>query len=188
MRSPALVVASFALLFAAPIAAFASDDESSSSSQTEVRPFVGAFIPTGKQKDDLKTSILTGVQLGYHLAGPARLVGTFAWAPSKTNSLSEIRTNVYQYDAGGELAGHYGVIRPFVGVGAGARTYSLKNSSNSQTNFDGYGSLGSELAISHVGARIEARDYVSRFKGLDGLDGSSTRNDLMLAGALTFHL
>ena len=185
MRSVGFVVASVALLLAAP--ALASDDESSSA-PTVVRPFAGAFVPTGKQKDDLKTSLLTGVQVGYPIAGPARLVGSFAWAPSKTNTVSEIRTDVYQYDAGAELAGHYGALRPFIGAGAGARTYSLKNSSQSQTDFDGYGSVGSELAISHVGARIEARDYVSRFKGLNGLDPSSTRNDLMLAGALTFHL
>ena len=186
---PAVFVASVVLLLATP--AFASDDESSTQ-QTAIRPFVGAFLPTGKQKDDLKSSILTGVQVGYPFASSARLVGTFAWAPSKATTLSDAKTNVYQYDVGAELAGQVGSgvkLLPFVGVGVGARTYSLENSTtNSQTDVDGFASLGGELTATKLGARIEARDYVSRFKGVDGLQDTSTRNDVMLTGALTFHL
>src|SRR5262245_4958980 len=141
MRPAVFVLPLVALLLAAP--ALASDDESSGS-QASVRPFVGAFLPTGDLHKVLESSILTGVQLGYPIGGgPARLVGTFAWAPSHANELADAKTNVYQYDVGGELATKYGSnwkLSPFVGAGVGARTYSMEHSQfNSQTDFAGYG-------------------------------------------------
>jgi hypothetical protein len=71
-----------------------------------------------------------------------------------------------------------------------ARTYRFKVSSmKSQSDFHGYGSVGGQVTRSGLGARLELRDYVSRFKRLPGdTETSSTRNDLMLTGAVTFPL
>ena len=41
---------------------------------------------------------------------------------------------------------------------------------------------------SRLGARLEFRDYVSRFKGIDGRERNSTRNDVMLVGAMTLRI
>jgi hypothetical protein len=161
---------------------------------TELRPFVGAFIPTGDQRHDLKSAVVVGGQLAYDLPIPMRVVGTLAWSPSKAKEFSNDRTNVFQYDAGAEYAPsftpNHGVqLSPFIGAGLGARTYRAKDiTSRSHTDFDGYGSLGTEVGFGRFGTRLELRDYLSRFKGIMGNEKSSTRNDLMLAGSVAFHL
>lgn len=174
-------------------AAVTSAAESPEGSPASIRPLVGAYIPTGVQRRELASSVTTGVQVGYDLPIPLRLVGSLAWTPSHDRDFSDARTNLYQYDAGVELARHpTGMlwnVSPFVGAGLGARSYRLKGSSASaQNDFDGYGAVGGEVDRNRLGARIEVRDYVSRFKGIEGEEPSSTRNDVMLAGAITFHL
>lgn len=173
----------------------ASDSDSPGTTSMFVRPLVGAFIPTGAQRKELSSSILTGAQLGYDLPVPIRLVGSVAWTPSHDRDFSDVRTSILQYDGGVELASHRSSddqwkLGPFVGAGLGARTYKLNRfTSSDHTDFDGYGSVGGELSRSRLGARLEVRDYVSRFKDVAVQPQStSTRNDLMVTGAITLHL
>src|SRR5947208_1821879 len=48
----------------------------------ELRPFVGAYIPTGDQRDLLKDAVLVGGQLTWHVIPPVAVTGTFGWSPS----------------------------------------------------------------------------------------------------------
>jgi len=190
MRSLIVVPALLLIATSAP----ASDDASAGVGVVSLRPFVGAYIPTGDQKKVLSSSVLTGAQLGYTLPAPIRLVGTVAWTPAKNKDLSDTRTNIFQYDAGVEVASSPApsaewAMVPFAGVGLGARTYRFKDlSSSDQTNIAGYGALGGEVVRSGMGARLEVRDYLSRFKEIEAPNSTSTRNDLALTLALDFHL
>jgi hypothetical protein len=193
MRSQSIVLATL-LVTTVAVPARGDDAGSPATHSSLIRPFVGAYIPTGKQSDVLKTSVLTGVQLGYQLPSPLRLVGSVAWTPSEAKDFSNTRTNILQYDAGAEL-GPRSVeedvwkFGPFVGLGVGGRTYRFKGmSASDQTNLAGYGSIGGEAVKDRFGARVELRDYVSRFQEIGGSGATSTRNDMMATGALTFHL
>ncbi len=190
MRTRIIVLAS--LLIAS--GARAGNADSSGMSSTVLRPFVGAFIPTGTQHEELSKAVLTGAQLGYDLPFPMRLVGSIGWTPSHDRDFSDTRSSIFQYDAGLELGrrampDQSWQLSPFIGAGLGARTYRFRQfSSSDQTDFAGYGAVGGELLRSRLGARVEVRDYVSRFQPIVGESQSTTRNDLTVMGGLTFHL
>lgn len=163
----------------------------------EARMFAGAYVPTGKQADALKSSMLLGVQGAVELTNNMHLVGTLGYATPRPDQPTIGKdVHLYQYDIGAELFRVYGAkdvdrhwtLRPFVGLGAGGRTYDFKGiTAKAQTHFLGYGALGTELQHLGIAARIEARDYVSRFQGLAGELKATTRNDLVLAGGLAYH-
>jgi hypothetical protein len=173
----------------------ASADEQETNAAPEVRPMFGAYLPTGKQEKDLKSAMLAGVQVATEVRPSLDLVGSFQWSPSKNKYLTaKNRVNLYQYDAGAELMGPKatpfgGSLKPFVGLGLGARTYHPQTTDlKSTTYFAGYGALGTEFQLSRVGLRLEGRDYLSQFKGVSGTEKGSTRNDVVLAAALAFHI
>jgi hypothetical protein len=161
----------------------------------EIRPFVGAYIPTGDQSDVLKSAVLTGAQLSYAIIPNLAVTGSFAWSPTKDKITTGDHTvDLLQYDVGveGRLPLQAGTgawtISPFVGAGLGGRTYSERDlDAGSRTTFDGYGALGADFWAGRYGFRIEGRDYVSGFKGLTGDDAvpSETRNDIGLFGTVT---
>src|SRR5215218_5360685 len=69
---------------------------------------------------------------------------------------------------------------PFLGLGGGGRTYNYRDlDADAKSNVAGYGVVGGELGFGRFGLRLEARDYVSRFKPFDGSD-SETRNDVTI--------
>lgn len=159
----------------------------------ELRPYVGAYIPTGNQRDLLKDAVLVGGQASYRVNPNFALTGTLGWSPSKDRITPGDETlDLWQYDVGAELrapawltAGTFD-FTPFVGVGAGGRTYDYRDLDvDAKTNVAGYGVLGGELGFGRIGWRLEARDYVSQFKPFDGGD-SKTRNDVTVATGLTF--
>ena len=196
MRNTILMLSVLAAMPAVAAAQYASDPVSSSTfTRTfEIRPFAGVFVPTGSQRDVLDDAGFTGLQLGFEVHPNVTLVGSFGWAPSEDVTRSSAnKVDIYQYDVGAELGttrqlGSVWSIRPFVGLGAGARTYSYRDLElDTQTNFAGYGALGTEFRVGRMAIRIEGRDYVSAFEGLDGLERSSTRNDLSFAAGITYH-
>jgi len=160
----------------------------------EVRPFVGAYIPTGDQRDFLKDAVLVGGQASWSVIPAFAITGTFGWSPSKDRITAGNQTlDIFQYDLGAELrapslydAGFI-TLTPFVGLGAGGRTYSYRDLNvDSKTNFDGYGALGGDIGFGPVALRIEARDYVSQFKPLTGAGDTKTRNDIGLAAGVSY--
>jgi hypothetical protein len=159
----------------------------------ELRPYVGAYVPTGDQRDFLKDAVLVGAQASWRLVPQLALTGTFGWSPSKDRITAGDETlDVYQYDVGAEArwtdayAGGSWSFSPFAGLGIGGRTYDYRDLDvDSKTNVAGYGALGGELGFGRLGLRLEARDYVSRFEPLVGTGEAKTRNDVTLAAGLT---
>jgi hypothetical protein len=101
----------------------------------EFRLFAGAYVPTGKQADVLKSSMLVGVQSAVELTSGVHLLGTFAYAtprPDRPTMGNDV--HLYQYDVGAELFHIYSAssesehwtFRPFIGAGLGGRTYDVK--------------------------------------------------------------
>jgi hypothetical protein len=159
----------------------------------ELRPYVGAYVPTGEQRDLLKDALLVGAQASWRIIPEFAITGTFSWSPSKDRITAGDQTlDVYQYDVGAEarLAREHASaawnFTPFAGLGIGGRTYDYRDLDiASKTNVAGYGALGGELGVGRWGLRLEARDYVSRFKPLTGSGDTKTRNDVTLATGLT---
>ena len=164
----------------------------------EVRPFAGAYIPTGDQADVLKSSFLVGVQAAVEVNEALHLLGTFGYAtPRPDRPMIGNDIHIYQYDVGAELfriipfsSNDHWTFRPFAGLGVGARTHDFKDRSDidAQTYLAGYGALGAEIQHRRVALRLEARDYVTRFKGLLGNEAAVARNDVMLGAGLAFHV
>ncbi len=160
----------------------------------EIRPYVGAYVPTGDQRDLLKDAVLVGAQASWRATRHLALTGTFGWAPSKDRVTAGDQTlDLYQYDLGAEARaaswynGRSWDFTPFVGLGVGGRTYDYRDLDDvdAKSNVAGYGALGGEVGFGRAGLRLEARDYVSRFEPLTGGGDAKTRNDVTLAAGLT---
>ena len=183
----ALLIA-LALLLSLPI-------EARAQSKPEIRPYAGVLVPTGDQRDLFKDAMLAGGQLAVELADRYHVVGTFGFSgPNFDNSVATGgHVHIYQADLGGELFKDMPLengwrIRPFLGLGGGVRTYDPTDTGGSNSYPAAYGALGSEFQLSRVAMRLEARDYLTRFKGLSGNDEVSTRNEVAISLGLAYHL
>jgi hypothetical protein len=166
----------------------------------ELRPFVGAMVPTGDQRDLLESSVLTGGELSWQFRPNFAVTGSFGWAPSNDRTLADRPTvDLYQYDVALEgrldnlLSSSAWSLRPYARLGAGGRTYNYRNveGTNAQTDFVGHGAIGIDVApaASRVGLRVEARDNVSAFRGLRGeMNNRVTRNDMQFTTGLTIRM
>ncbi|MBC7841570.1 MAG: outer membrane beta-barrel protein [Gemmatimonadaceae bacterium] len=184
------------LLMATTCASVAHAQQSSaaaSRSDFAVRPIIGAYVPTGDQRDVLRDAFHLGIQGSYDIIPKLSVVGTFAWSASEARGIpSAPKIDLFHYDAGLE-ARTAGVSRssgwsvaPFAGLGLGARTYRVRSGSGgNNSKFAGYGALGAEARTRRIGVRIEARDYLSEAGPTRALVGSGTRNDVTLAAGLT---
>lgn len=157
-----------------------------------IAPLVGAYVPTGDHRDLLEDSVLTGLTLSYDVHPNVAVVGAFSWAPTKTRGvLGSQDLDLLHYDLGAQgqlpiLLAQGWTLKPFVGVGVGGRTYEYRNvSAGGQTDLAGYVSAGAGLEYQALELRLTARDYLTAFDGLGGVDVSSTaRNDLSLFGSV----
>jgi hypothetical protein len=197
---PAVLRAGLTLAVVAAVSAFAARAQAQSSSQSafQLRPLVGALIPTGDERDVIKNAVLVGGQGSYTLNSNFALVGSFGWSPSEDKtSAARPKLDLYQYDLGiqGKLddltSGSAVSTRPYAILGGGGRTYDLRNvaGASAQTNPLGYGAIGLDLDQTNgrIGLRLEARDNVTAFKGLRGeLQDRKARNDLQFVAGLTF--
>lgn len=159
----------------------------------ELRPFVGAYLPTGAQADLFKGASLFGLQGALEVEPTFHLLGTFSWVPAhnKFTGFDE-NASIFAYDVGAEFGTLYPLgsgweLKPFLGLGVGARTYTYKAPGlSTNTCAAGYGALGSEFQVDKVALRFEARDNLFCYR--DPIDGvSKTRNDVGLALGLAYH-
>jgi hypothetical protein len=162
--------------------------------KAEIRPFVGAYLPTGPQRDLFKAAALFGTQVAAEIDETLHLVGTFAWSPvhNKYAGVDE-NVSIFSYDLGVEVGvtrpmANDWLFKPFAGLGVGGRAYEFKATTLSDRSCAAaYGSLGSELQIARMALRFEARDNVFCYKSpVAGVD-AKTRNDVVLAFGVAYH-
>jgi len=181
-------------LLAAAAIACASTLGAQGTEVLEVRPFVGASIPTGSQRDMFKNAALFGFQGAFELAPTFHLIGTFGWVPVHHRYIqSDTRANIAQVDLGMEFGAVHALsggweLRPFVGLGGGGRMYMYSaNQLDNTTCASGYGAVGTEFQLRDVALRLEARDNVFCYKAPIAGVASATRNDVGLSFGLAYH-
>ena len=160
----------------------------------EFRVTGGGLVPTGAQRNSLKDAQATAAQLSWVVRPSLAVTGTFAWARSRdVASVGTPKLDVFTSDLGVEARGGQWfadramTFSPFVGIGAGARSYNYRKLDVDATNnLAGYGAIGGELGIKRVGLRLEVRDYVTGFKPLVGAGKSDARNDVVIMAGLRF--
>jgi hypothetical protein len=160
----------------------------------ELRVTSGAFVPTGSQRNVVKDAQVTAAQLSWLVRPSFALTGTFGWARSRDLETADTpKLDVFTYDLGGEargvemFAGRRVTLSPFVGAGAGARSYNYRKLDVAAThNVAAYGTVGGELGMGRVGLRLEVRDYLAGFKPLTGAGRSDVRNDVVMMVGLRF--
>ena len=160
----------------------------------ELRPFVGAYLPTGAQRDLFKDATLLGVQGALELEPTFHLLGTFSWVPAHNKYAGfDENVSIFVYDVGAEVGMVQPLaagleLKPFVGLGAGARTYVYRAAALSdRTCAAGYGALGSEFQFDRIAFRLEARGNVFCYRSPISGVGSKTRNDVGLAFGFAYH-
>lgn len=198
MRTPSITTRTGRSLAAALLAvsalsataARAQGNGTQGANRVGVRAISGGFIPTGDLRDDITDAGLYGAQLTWQFQPNWAVVGTFGWAPTGSRTLAPNRhLDLYQYDLGlesrlpnvSDVGGWQ--LGLFAGAGLGGRTYSVRNVGGSDSQFDGYGALGFDIAQGSgpLAIRAEARDYLSSYKGVQGQSpDSKTRNDVVL--------
>ena len=160
----------------------------------ELRPFVGAYVPTGSQRDLFNDAAMFGVQGALEVSPTFHLIGTFSWIPvhNKYTGFDQ-NVSIFGYDVGTEFAfvqplGSGWELKPFAGLGIGARTYAFKASGLAdKTCAAGYGALGSEFQFDRIALRVEGRDNVFCYRSPVAGIASRTRNDIGLAFGFAYH-
>ena len=161
----------------------------------EVRVASGEFVPMGGQQHSIKDGQVTAAQLSWVLRPSLAITGTFAWARSRDLTLMDTpKLDVFTSDLGVEArpAQWFGnkavTVSPFVGLGAGVRTYNHRKQDISTSSMAvGYASVGGEFGISRVGLRLEVRDYVTGFNAPVVATRSGMRNDVVIMAAVRFN-
>ena len=152
---------------------------------SELRPFAGAYVPAGTQRDFFPAAPIFGLQAGLQLRPTLHVVGSFGMVPLHSKyDVTRDNAIILMYDVGVErglprrLRGGW-QLAPFIGLGVGARTYSYRaRELTTQTCGGAYGALGTELQLGLSALRIEARDNLYRFRSPVAGVKSETRNDL----------
>jgi hypothetical protein len=185
-----LVTAVAALMALAALPAVAAEPQPAP--KLQIAPYVGAFIPTGDQRDVLDDAVLAGLTLSYDVHPYVAVVGSFGWAGSQGQeafSLDE-DLDLFQYDLGvqGQYAFAIGkdlTLKPFVGAGLGSRTYNFRDLDvDSETDFVGYVSGGASLEYRKFAFGLTLRDYISDYDGIGREEGSATRNDMVVVASV----
>lgn len=154
----------------------------------------GTVVPAAANRDSTTRGHLTALQVSYRVRPNLAVTSTTGWVRSRDlSTVGSPRLDVFTYDLGVELrAGEIGArkrvsVRPFSGAGVGARTYNYRNPALDATNDPGaYVAAGGEIDVRGVRVRLEVRDYVTGFTGLDGRGRSNTRNDVVVMAGLRF--
>lgn len=151
----------------------------------------GALLPTGDQRDALKSAKMMIAQLSYAVRPYLAVTTSMGWARSRDVATAGTpKLDVFTYDVGAELradrwlSGKALTFTPFAGAGAGGRSYDYRSLDVAAThNLAAYGSAGGELGYRRIRFRVEARDYMTGFKPLMASGESGHRNDVsVMAG------
>lgn len=153
----------------------------------------GRMMPTGAQRSAIEGGGVTAAQLSYVVQEGLALTASFGWTRAReVADLGRPRLHLLTYDVGAEIRGGKWVngglvsFAPFVGAGAGGRSYDYRDRAGEATHRPaGYASAGGELGIAkRVTLRLEARDYLTG-AGSPAHEGTTgSRNDLTLMAGL----
>lgn len=151
----------------------------------------GSLIPVGAQRDAIKRANMNAAQLSYVVRPSVAVTATAGWARSRDiRTADNPKVDAFLFDLGTEVRGfrwRAGAwsFHSFAGAGGGMRTYDYRGlRSNATHNLAGYGGAGGELGLHRVRLRLEARNYVTGFKPLNGEGEGATRNDVVLLAGL----
>ena len=133
------VVASsvFGLLLSLPRGAAAQTIDPSSP-RWELRFSSGALVGTGNQRTAIKDANFSAAQLSWLVRPSVAVTGTFGWARSR--DLQSAKLDVFTSDLGVELRPARLALNgalsfaPFIGAGAGARSYNYRSQNVDATN------------------------------------------------------
>ena len=193
------LVSILALGGAALTAATPAGAQSSRRPTLEVRPFVGGYVPFGPLRDALDETPIYGGQGALELSPSTAVVGAFALArPHDRLDPQRRRIRLAQVDVGIERARSHTVsddwtLKPFLGVGAGTRSYTIASETGggderTRNHVAGYAALGTELQSGRLALRAEGRAYVATFSGLRAGSSRSARADASLSFGLAYHV
>ena len=133
-----LLIAAALLLGTASLAA------QTSTLKPEFRPFAGANIPTGPQRDLFTDAGMVGAQIALEIKPTFHVVGNFGWVASQNSyTVTNDNVNMFIYDVGVEfntvepMAGKW-ELKPFLGLGGGARTYAYQGALPDKTCVSAY--------------------------------------------------
>lgn len=193
LRTALAIVTGFSL-FAASAATADAQTLPEQKPQWQFLVSTGSVHPTGVQREALTRGKLTAAQLTYVVRPALAFNATIGWARSRDIAfVQDAKLDVFTYDLGAEVRANRWIANenmsfsPFAGVGAGARSYNYRSLDVDAThNAAAYGSAGAELGYRRVRLRVEARDYVTGFKPLDGAGSSDARNDVVVMVGLRF--
>jgi hypothetical protein len=187
MRTPSFVLTALVLGATALTA-------QTKTSAFELRPFAGATIPTGALRDVFKDAPILGMGVAFQMQPNLHIVGNFGWMREHTKyAVSKNDGNRYSYDAGVELSAERAMtenwmFRPYVGLGAGARTYTYQAETLlKRTGAAGYGTLGTEFRYGVTAIRLEARGNAFNFKSPLPDAQSTTRYDIAFSLGMAYH-
>lgn len=181
-----LPVAASCILHAVPLAA-QSQVAAEPRNSWELLLSSGALVPAGSQRSAIKSANLSTAQLSYVVRSRYALTTTFGWARSRDlGSEGAPKLDVFTYDVGGEaraprwIDGKSMSFTPFVGAGAGSRSYNYRSLNvAARHNVAGYAAVGGEVGGGRVRVRLEVRDYVTGFKPLMRSGPAATRNEVV---------
>lgn len=188
----ALVVSGSATVLATTPRVVAAQDSAADQTRWEFLVNSGSVLPSGAQRQAIQRAKLSAAQLSYVVNPTLAVTATVGWARSRDIATAgDPRLNVFTYDLGAEVRARRHVIgggltlRPFVGAGAGARSYDYRSlDAAARHNVAAYASAGGELGLRRVRLRVEVRDYVTGFKPLVGSGATRTRNDVAIMAGL----
>lgn len=188
MRSSALLLA---LLVTAAPAAPAQTPQTTA----EIRAFTGAQISTGVQRDLFTDSPLFGWETALEVTPTVHVVASLDWVPGHTaHSFANTSVNIFQYTLGLEVGlsrlmpGEW-VFKPFLGMGAGARTYAYAAPGISDKTCNaGYGAVGAEFQVANTALRLQARDNIFCYQAPFAGQASERRYDVGLSLGVAYHI
>jgi hypothetical protein len=183
-----------ALMVSLAASAAAAQTPDSAAGRLELRITSGGLHPTGRQRAALDDAKLTAAQLSWLVRPSLAVTGTVGWARSRDlASVDTPKLDVFTSDLGLEarpvrwFATSAVTVSPFVGVGAGMRSYdSRAHGIGATNNVAAYAAAGGTLGIRRVALRLEVRDYASGYKPLAGIGRTTARNDVVIMAALGF--
>jgi len=186
-----VLAAAIGIAIASTLSAQGADQAPAKQARWEFQMTSGALMPTGSQRDAIRSANLSAAQLMYVPARSLAITSSFGWARSKDVAAAGApKLDVFTYDVGAELRSPRAklgttTIASFAGLGVGGRSYNYRKLDVDAThNASAYASAGGELGVRRLRVRIEARDYVSGFKPLAGVGASRTGNDVVVMAGL----